>query len=185
MLGAPYEALRASLADDPAHLAANLNNYLNGFSYTAREIFLDKFKFGDQVERPDASNLLYLVLSKSLEIDLRPDVVGNVEMGYACEELIRRFSEQSNETAGEHFTPREVIRQTVNLLFAEDDEALRKRGVVRTLYGPACGTGGMPSVAENYLRELTGPDDTCRQAACAPDRDVRQGLGPCSCPQRR
>jgi type I restriction enzyme M protein len=146
----PYVSLFA----DPGHLAANLNNYLTGFSPVAREIFIDKFKFGEHVERLDASNLLFLVLGKFVAIDLHPDRVDNVEMGYVFEELIRRFSEQSNETAGEHFTPREVIRLMVNLLFAEDDDALRKKGVIRTLYDPACGTGGMLSVAENYLRDL-------------------------------
>ncbi len=143
-----------SLLGDQEHIAANLTNYIAGFSANAREIFLDKFKFGDQIERLDEANLLFLVLSKFVEIDLHPDVVDNIEMGYIFEELIRRFSEASNETAGEHFTPREVIRLMVNLLFIADDDVLRKKGVVRTLYDPACGTGGMLSVAENYLREL-------------------------------
>ena len=92
--------------------------------------------------------------SKVTEVDLHPDAVSNVEMGYLFEELIRRFSELSNETAGEHFTPREVIRLMVDLLFIEDDDVLRKPGIVRTLLDPACGTGGMLSVAEEYLREL-------------------------------
>lgn len=143
-----------TLLGDQEHIAANLNNYIAGFSANAREIFLDKFKFGDQINRLDESNLLFLVLSKFVEIDLHPDVVDNLEMGYIFEELIRRFSEASNETAGEHFTPREVIRLMVNLLFIADDDVLRKKGVIRTLYDPACGTGGMLSVAENYLREL-------------------------------
>jgi type I restriction enzyme M protein len=150
----PKDASYVSLFADPGHLAANLNNYLNGFSAGAREVFLDKFKLGEQIDRLDESNLLYLVLAKFLDIDLHPDVVDNHEMGYVFEELIRRFSEQSNETAGEHFTPREVIRLMVNLLFNEDGEALTKKGVIRTLYDPACGTGGMLSVAENYLLEL-------------------------------
>jgi type I restriction enzyme M protein len=143
-----------ALLNDPGQLAANLHHYVNGFSPNAREIFTDKFKFGEQVERLDEANLLFLVLGRFLEIDLHPDAVDNVEMGYVFEELIRKFSELSNETAGEHFTPREVIRLMVDLLFLEDGEALRKRGVIRTLYDPACGTGGMLSVAGNYLREL-------------------------------
>lgn len=143
-----------SLLGDAEHIAANLNNFINGFSPNAREIFIDRFKFGDQIDRLDESNLLFMVVSKFTEIDLHPEVVDNHEMGYVFEELIRRFSEQSNETAGEHFTPREVIRLMVNLLFNEDGDALTKKGVVRTLYDPACGTGGMLSVAENYLREL-------------------------------
>ena len=130
-----------SLLSDQEQIAANLTNFIAGFSANAREIFLDKFKFGDQINRLDEANLLYLVLSKFTEIDLHPDVVDNIEMGYIFEELIRRFSEASNETAGEHFTPREVIRLMVNLLFIDDSEALTKKGVIRTLYDPACGTG--------------------------------------------
>lgn len=144
----------ASLLGDQEQIAANLRNYVAGFSANAREIFLDKFKFGEQIDRLDDANLLYLVVGKFAEIDLHPDVVPNIEMGTIFEELIRRFSEASNETAGEHFTPREVIRLMVNLLFNEDGEALTRKGVIRTLYDPACGTGGMLSVAENYLREL-------------------------------
>ena len=143
-----------SLLSDQEQIAANLTNFIAGFSANAREIFLDKFKFGDQINRLDEANLLYLVLSKFTEIDLHPDVVDNIEMGYIFEELIRRFSEASNETAGEHFTPREVIRLMVNLLFFDDSEALTKKGVIRTLYDPAAGTRGMLSVAENYLREF-------------------------------
>ncbi len=93
-----------------------------------------------------------MVVSKFAEIDLHPDKVSNIEMGYLYEELIRRFSELSNETAGEHFTPREVIRLMVSLLFIEDDDLLSKPGVVKTVYDPACGTGGMLSVAEDYVR---------------------------------
>ena len=144
----------ASLLHDQEHLAANLNNFVNGFSPGSRDIFVEKFKLGDQVQRLDEANLLFLVLSKFTEIDLHPEAVDNVQMGYIFEELIRRFSEASNETAGEHFTPREVIRLMVNLLFTEDSDALTKAGVIRTLYDPAAGTGGMLSVTENYLREL-------------------------------
>ncbi len=143
-----------SLLDEPDQLAANLNHFITSFSANVREIFTDKFKFSDQIQRLDEGNILFLVLGKFLEINLHPDVVDNVTMGYIFEELIRKFSELSNETAGEHFTPREVIRLMVNLLFLEDDDGLRKRGVIRTLYDPAAGTGGMLSVAEHYLREL-------------------------------
>jgi type I restriction enzyme M protein len=144
----------ATLLGDPQHITANLNNYIAGFSPNAREIFLDKFKFGDTITRLDEANLLFLVLKRFAELDLHPEVVDNHAMGTVFEELIRRFSEQSNETAGEHFTPREVIRLMVSLLFLEDADALRKKGVIRTLYDPACGTGGMLSVAEAYLAEL-------------------------------
>ncbi len=141
------------LLDDPGQLAGNLEAYIASFSSSARDI-LDKFDFNTQIARLDRANLLYLVISRFAEIDLHPSVVSNLEMGYLYEELIRRFSELSNETAGEHFTPREVIRLMVNLLFAEDDEALTGPGVVRTLFDPACGTGGMLSVAEDHLRSL-------------------------------
>ena len=140
------------LLDDPNQVAGNLRGYIAGFSPAAREI-LDKFDFDVQITRMARQDLLYLVVSRFTEIDLHPDTVSNIEMGYLYEELIRRFSELSNETAGEHFTPREVIRLMVNLLLAEDDEALAGAGVVRTLLDPACGTGGMLSVAEDYLRE--------------------------------
>jgi type I restriction enzyme M protein len=144
------------LLDDPANIADNLMAYIQGFSLGAREV-LDHFDFAVQVERMNRSKLLYLVVSRFCEIDLHPDAVSNLEMGYLYEELIRRFSELSNETAGEHFTPREVIRLMVNLLFIEDDDLLSKPGVVKTLYDPACGTGGMLSIAEDHLRALN-PD---------------------------
>ena len=145
------------LLDDPDNVAANLNNVINNFSADAREIFIDRFKLPEQIARLDKGNLLYLVVSRFAEADLHPDKVDNLSMGYIFEELIRRFSEQSNETAGEHFTPREVIRLMVNLLFQEDSDALTKRGIIRKLYDPACGAGGMLSIAEEYLRELN-PD---------------------------
>ncbi len=142
------------LLDDPDNIAANLNNIINSFSSDAREIFIDRFKLPDQITRLDKDNLLYMVVSRFAQANLHPDTVSNIQMGYIFEELIRRFSEQSNETAGEHFTPREVIRLMVNLLFQEDGDVLTKKGVIRKLYDPACGTGGMLSVAEDYLREL-------------------------------
>ena len=144
----------AKLLDDPENIAANLNNIINSFSEDAREIFVEKFELPIQIARLDKDNLLYLVVQKFAQADLHPDAVDNTTMGYIFEELIRRFSEQSNETAGEHFTPREVIRLMVNLLLAEDSDALTKKGVIRKLYDPACGTGGMLSEAEKYLKEL-------------------------------
>jgi len=141
------------LLDDPGHIAANLRAYIAGFSTSARDI-IEKFDFDTQITKLNKANLLYLVISKFAEIDLHPNVVSNLDMGYLYEELIRRFSELSNETAGEHFTPREVIRLMVNLLFIEDADVLTKPGTVRTVFDPACGTGGMLSVAEDYLRQL-------------------------------
>ncbi|MEM8995420.1 MAG: class I SAM-dependent DNA methyltransferase [Acidobacteriota bacterium] len=141
-----------SLLADPPHLAQNLVSYMHGFSRNARDI-LERFRFENQVERLQRAGLLFLVTQKFGGIDLHPDRVSNLEMGYIFEELIRKFSEQSNETAGEHFTPREVIRLMVRLLFIEDAAELAQRGKVKSMYDPACGTGGMLSVAEEYLAE--------------------------------
>jgi type I restriction enzyme M protein len=140
------------LLDAPDDLADNLKHYIASFSPGSRDV-IEKFGFDTQITRLDRSNLLYLVVSKFAEVDLHPDVVSNLEMGYLYEELVRRFSELSNETAGEHFTPREVIRLMVNLLFIEDADLLTKPGISKTILDPACGTGGMLSVAEDYLRE--------------------------------
>jgi type I restriction enzyme M protein len=147
-----FESLKA----DPVNIAANLTHYINGFSADARNI-IEYFKFNEQIEKLDRADLLYLVIKRFAEIDLHPDNVSNIEMGYIFEELIRKFSELSNETAGEHFTPREVIRLMVNLLFVNDRDILTRQGIVKTLYDPACGTGGMLSVAEEYLNDLN-PD---------------------------
>jgi type I restriction enzyme M protein len=145
-----------SLKADPNNIAANLSNYINGFSEDARNI-LEYFNFNEQIDKLDKADLLYLIVKKFAEVDLHPDKVNNIEMGYIFEELIRKFSELSNETAGHHFTPREVIRLMVNLLFVNDRDVLTREGIVKTLYDPACGTGGMLSVAEEYLKELN-PD---------------------------
>jgi type I restriction enzyme M protein len=141
------------LLQDPNALALNLKNHLAGYSPNARKI-LEEFRFEGQIERLDENKLLYLVVRKFSEIDLHPDRVSNREMGYIFEELIRRFSEISNETAGEHFTPRDVVRLMVSILLTPDDATLSKKGVIRKLYDPACGTGGMLSEAEEHVREL-------------------------------
>lgn len=144
------------LKGDPDKIAANLAQYMKSFSSNARQIF-EFFEFDKELAKLEEANILYLVVRKFAEIDLHPDMVPNHEMGLIFEDLIRRFNEASNETAGDHFTPREVIRLMVNLLFDPDSHALRTKGIVRTVYDPACGTGGMLSVAEEYLRELN-PD---------------------------
>jgi type I restriction enzyme M protein len=161
------------LLDDPANVAGNLRSYIAGFSPAARDV-IEKFGFDAQVTRLERANLLYLVVSQFAEIDLHPSAVSNVEMGYIYEELVRRFSELSNETAGEHFTPREVIRLMVNLLFVEDEDALTKPGIVRTLFDPACGTGGMLSVAEDHLRDLN-PDARLEVFCMRPARPAVRG----------
>jgi type I restriction enzyme M protein len=144
------------LIADPNNIALNLRAYINGFSASAREI-LEYFNFDVQIDLMDdpSTDLLFRVVKSFQEIDLSD--MESMEMGYVFEDLIRRFSEQSNETAGEHFTPREVIRLMVNILFIEDRDILTQDGIVRTLYDPACGTGGMLSVGEQYVKELN-PD---------------------------
>jgi len=144
------------LMGDQDHIGENLRAYLQAFSPEVRDIF-ESFEFHTQIDKLAKSGLLYLVTEKFANIDLHPDAVSNEEMGTVFEELIRKFAELSNETAGEHFTPREVIRLMVNLLFIEDDQALTKPGVVRSLYDPTAGTGGMLSVAEEHLSSLN-PD---------------------------
>ena len=141
------------LLGDQDHIRQNLYAYVQAFSPAARDIF-ERFDFHTQVERLAKANLLYLVTEKFANIDLHPELVDNASMGLVFEELIRKFAEISNETAGEHFTPREVIRLMVNLLFIEDDDVLSPgRAVVRTIYDPTAGTGGMLSIAGEYLLE--------------------------------
>ena len=142
----------SKLMGDQDNIRANLDSYIQGFAPDVRSIF-EHFDFAVTVERLHKARLLYLVTEKFAGINLHPDRVDNAQMGLVFEELIRKFAELSNETAGEHFTPREVIRLMVNLLFIEDSEALTKPGVVRTMYDPTAGTGGMLSVAGEYLHE--------------------------------
>lgn len=143
----------AKIAADPNSVAANLSVYIKGFSTSAREI-IEKFEFENQIRKLEESELLFEVVKRFASIDLHPNEVSNIEMGYIFEELIRKFAEISNETAGEHFTPREVIRLMVNILFLNDREILAKEGIIKTLYDPACGTGGMLSVAEEHVLTL-------------------------------
>ncbi len=144
------------LKGDPDNIAANLTQYIKSFSKHARDI-IEHFGFEEHIAKLEKADRLYQVVAKFCEIDLHPDKVSNIEMGYIFEELIRRFNEASNEEAGDHFTPREVIRLMVNLIFSPDADTLTTKGIVKTLYDPAAGTGGMLSVSEEYLRELN-PD---------------------------
>ena len=144
------------LMGDQDHIGENLRAYMQEFSPAVRDIF-ESFDFHTQIDRLAKSGLLYLVSEKFANIDLHPETVSNAQMGAVFEELIRKFAEISNETAGEHFTPREVIRLMVNLLFIEDDAALTKPGVVRSIYDPTAGTGGMLSVGGEHLADLN-PD---------------------------
>lgn len=139
---------------DARQLHANLIDYIRCFSPNVRDIFLEKFLFTEQLKRLNDGKILWQVFERFCEIDLHPSAVTNIEMGYLFEELIRRFSEISNETAGEHFTPREVIRLIVELLIANDDTKLHRRGIIRQIYDPACGTGGMLALAEEALKRF-------------------------------
>ena len=144
-----FEKLKA----DPDNISANLTNFMKGFSERAR-IIIEHFEFEKEIAKLEEGNCLYPVISKFCEIDLHPDKVKNIQMGTIFEELIRKFNEASNEEAGDHFTPREVIRLMVDLLFNPDDNILSKKGIIKTLLDPACGTGGMLSVASDYVKEL-------------------------------
>lgn len=143
------------LLDDPDHIEENFRDYLNGFSENVREI-IEKFKFDGHITTMANKNILYIVIKEftSPKANLHPDVISNLEMGYIFEEIIRRFSEAHNEDAGQHYTPREVIQLMVNILFYDDNDVLSGNNVVKTIYDPACGTGGMLSVAEESLHRL-------------------------------
>jgi len=139
---------------DAGQLRKNLVDYLMGFSPNVRDIFIEKFEFTEVLKKLDEAQSLWMVFDRFCQVDFHPDAISNLEMGYLFEELIRRFSEISNETAGEHFTPREVVRLLVDLLLANDEEALSGKGIIRRVYDPACGTGGMLSVAEESMKAM-------------------------------
>ncbi|MEA1945607.1 MAG: class I SAM-dependent DNA methyltransferase, partial [Euryarchaeota archaeon] len=151
----PYDFEK--LLDDPKNIGKNLRSYINGFSGNMREI-IEKFKLRGTIDTLDEKGLLFLLIQKFCSVDLHPDAVSNHEMGYIFEELIRKFNEQMNENPGEHFTPREVIRLMVNLLFSQDKDALAKNHIIRTVYDPACGTGGMLSIAKEHILEDINPN---------------------------
>ncbi len=143
------------LLDDPDNIEDNFRDYLNGFSENVQDI-IEKFKFDGHITTMANKDILYIVIKEftSSKANLHPDVISNLEMGYIFEEIIRRFSEAHNEDAGQHYTPREVIKLMVNILFNDDNDILSGNNVAKTIYDPACGTGGMLSVAEEYLHEL-------------------------------
>ncbi|NPD86435.1 SAM-dependent DNA methyltransferase [Lentimicrobium sp. L6] len=142
----------STLLDDANQIAPNLNSYINNFSSNVRDIF-DRFEFEDEIRKMAEKNILYQVLKKFSKIDLSPERIDNIQMGYIFEELIRIGAEQSNEEAGEHFTPREVIKLMVDLLLSPEED-LAEGYKVKKIYDPACGTGGMLSEAEQYLKQL-------------------------------
>ncbi|MHB8276982.1 MAG: type I restriction-modification system subunit M [Candidatus Humimicrobiaceae bacterium] len=143
------------LLDDPDNIEANFRSYLSGFSENVRNI-IERFKFDNHINNLSEKNLLYIILKEFTDpkADMHPDKISNIEMGYIFEEIIRRFSEAHNEDAGQHYTPREVIELMVNILFAQDSDILSGNAIAKTMYDPACGTGGMLTVAEDHLRQL-------------------------------
>ncbi len=140
-----------SLLGDPDKLAANLVNFMAGFSSRARKI-IEKFKFEEEIEKLEDANRLFDVIKQVAAVDLHPDTIPNIAMGYLFEDLVRRFNEQANEEAGDHFTPREVIKLMVNLLLTHDDLVYEKGKVIR-IYDPTCGTGGMLSESEKVIKD--------------------------------
>ena len=149
------------LKEDPNNIRLNFENYLNGFSQDVRDI-IENFNLDRFIERLDNNNRLFIFCDKFAEVDLHPNKVDNHTMGQVFEELLRRFSEMSNETSGEHYTPRDVVRLLVSLLFAEHREDLRGQGVIRSIFDPCCGTGGMLTIGKDYFREHINPDATIR-----------------------
>ncbi len=145
------------LSQDSGNIELNFNNYINGYSENVREM-IESFQIDKIVTKLVKNDYLFMLVDKFTEIDLHPDKVSNHEMGYIFEELLRRFSEMSKETAGEHYTPREVIRLMVNLLFSEHQEELKGKGIIRTVYDPACGTGGMLTIAKEHIHENINPN---------------------------
>ncbi|MBS0123942.1 SAM-dependent DNA methyltransferase [Aestuariicoccus sp. KMU-90] len=146
-----FESMRAQNA---GQLRANLTDYITKFSVNARDIFIDKFGFPEQLKRLDEAGILYLVFERFSQIDLHPNEIDNIEMGILFEDLIRRFNENAASDNGDYFTPCEVIRLMVELLLAYDHEALAGSGVIRTIYDPTIGTGGMASISEEKMRGL-------------------------------
>ena len=145
------------LSQDSTNIELNFNNYINGFSSNVREI-LDNFQITKIVDKLVKNDLLFQIVDKFTEIDLHPDRVTNHEMGYIYEELLRRFNEFIGETAGHHFTPREIIKLMVNLLFSEHTAELKGKGLVRSVFDPACGTGGMLTIAKEHILSNINPD---------------------------
>ena len=149
------------LKEDPNNIRLNFENYLNGFSQDVRDI-IENFNLDRFIERLDNNNRLFIFCDKFTEVDLHPNKVDNHTMGQVFEELLRRFSEMSNETSGEHYTPRDIVRLLVLLLFAEHREDLRGQGIIRSIFDPCCGTGGMLTIGKEYFREHINPDADIR-----------------------
>ena len=178
----PYDFKK--LTEEPSQIAANFSNYLNGYSENIRDIF-EKFDFGQQFEKLKEGNSLFLIIQELNKVDLHPKSVDNHQMGLIFEELLRKFSEMSNETAGEHYTPRDVIKLMVEVLLDPDLESLKNPHLIRTIYDPACGTGGMLTVAKDYITSEVNPDADvflygqadARPLSMSDDRDASRTRG--------
>ena len=149
------------LKADPNNIQFNFENYIGGFSKNVRDI-IENFNLDGFIERLHKNNRLFIFCDKFTEVDLHPDKVDNHTMGQVFEELLRKFSEMSNETSGEHYTPRDVVRLLVSLLFAEHREDLRGAGIIRSIFDPCCGTGGMLTIGKEYFREQINSDANIR-----------------------
>ncbi len=149
------------LKADPNNIQLNFENYIGGFSKNVRDI-IENFNLDGFIERLHKNNRLFIFCDKFTEVDLHPDKVDNHTMGQVFEELLRKFSEMSNETSGEHYTPRDVVRLLVSLLFAEHSEDLRGQGIIRSIFDPCCGTGGMLTIGKEYFHEQINPDANIR-----------------------
>ena len=158
------------LADAP-HLAANLRNYIAGFSPNMREV-LEKFDFDNTISKLDEAGLLFQVLERFKNVDLHPDKVDNPTMGTIFEELIRKFNEALNENPGEHFTPRDVVHLMVDLMLAGDETAIRAKGVVRTVYDPCCGSGGMLMITKEHITVGLRKNGDLLRPAINPDAEI-------------
>lgn len=150
-----YDLVR--LKSDPKNIYMNFQNYINGYSKNVYEI-IENFQFEKPVEKLNKSNKLYLLIDKFTEIDLHPSVVDNHTMGQIFEELLRKFSEMSNETSGEHYTPRDVVKLLVSLVFSENKEDLQGEGKIRSIFDPCCGTGGMLTMGKEWILENINPN---------------------------
>ena len=149
------------LKADPNNIQLNFENYIGGFSKNVRDI-IENFNLDGFIERLHKNNRLFIFCDKFTEVDLHPNKVDNHTMGQVFEELLRKFSEMSNETSGEHYTPRDVVRLLVSLLFAEHREDLRGQGIIRSIFDPCCGTGGMLTIGKEYFRKEINPDANIR-----------------------
>ncbi|MCA9605149.1 MAG: SAM-dependent DNA methyltransferase, partial [Myxococcales bacterium] len=160
-----------SLCDDAPHLAANLRNYIAGFSPNMREV-LEKFDFDNTISKLDEAGLLFQVVERFKNTDLHPDTLDNHAMGTLFENLLRRFNEALNENPGEHFTPRDVVHLMVDLLFSGDEERLRKPGIVRSVYDPCCGSGGMLTIAKEHVTKGIERDGQLLRDPIAPEAEI-------------